>query len=100
MDKKIVPIFSLIVLLALPMIVNAQPAFIGNILTHTIDILFTIFDGLVIIMVAYAGILYVIARGDPSKVTTANKALIWACVGVAVGLLANFASGIVNWFLN
>ena len=50
-------------------------------------------------MVVFAGFKYLTARGEPSKIQEANKALIWALVGVAVGLLANSASGIVNWLL-
>ena len=90
----------LLILLMSPVIVNAQPVDIVAILGRVQDIFFAIFDGLIVIMVVWAAFLYVTARGEPSKVSSANKALIWALVGVAVGILANAVSGIVNWLLN
>ena len=90
----------LLISLMSPVIVNAQPVDIVAILGRVQDIFFAIFDGLIVIMVVWAAFLYVTARGEPSKVSSANKALIWALVGVAVGILANAVSGIVNWLLN
>ena len=102
MNKKLASLFIFTALLILPFIALAQvppDQVVGNILTRIKNILFIIFDGIVIIMFVFAGIKYLTAKGDPGKINDANKALIWAMVGVAVGILANFASGIVNWFL-
>lgn len=106
LNKKLMPSFIITVLLfllVLPVIVKAQaapPIDIVKILNNIKTVLFWIFDGLVVIMVVWAGVLYLVAHGDPSKVQAANKALVWALVGVAVGLLANFASGFVNWLIS
>ncbi len=83
-------------LVVLPIIANAQSIDVGSILTRITDILLTIFYGLIIIMFVYAGIKYLTARGEASKIAEANKALIWAVVGVAVGLLAPLASRLVS----
>lgn len=99
MNKKNFFVFLLVALLALPLFANAQPINIGAILGRVKTILFVIFDAIAVIIVVYAGIKYLTARGDPTKVNEANKALIWGAVGVAVGLLAPFISGIVNWLL-
>lgn len=104
-NKKLIPLFTLTILLVflvLPIIVEASghpPINVVAILGRVQTVFFNIFNGLIIIMVVWAGFLYLTARGEPSKVTAANKALIWAVVGVAVGLLANTISGIVAWLV-
>lgn len=99
MNKKISLLFLLVISLILPFTANAQGINVGAILGRIKTILFIIFDGIVVIMFVIAGLKYLTAKGDPGKVNDANKMLIWAMVGVAVGILANFASGIVNFFL-
>ncbi len=100
MDKK--NVLLIITFLAVIPIVT-QAAYGGvdvvEILKRIAGLLFDIFNGVVIIMFVYAGFKYLTARGEPGKITDANKALLWAMVGVAVGILANFSSGIVNYFL-
>lgn len=59
-------------------------------------VVFPIFSGLVVIMIIYAGILFVTSAGDPSKVTRARQAILWAGVGVLVGLLAYGAVGFIK----
>jgi len=51
-------------------------------------VLWPIFGGLVIVMFIYAGILFVTAQGDPSKISTARKAVLWAVVGIIVAFVA------------
>ena len=58
---------------------------INNLLNRVV---WPVFSGIVVIMFIYAGIKYFMAHGDPSKVQEANKAVIWAVVGVMVGLIS------------
>ena len=39
-------------------------------------------------MFIYAGFLFLNAKGDPSEIKRARQALLWAVIGVMVGLLA------------
>ena len=88
------------VLLAFPVLVYAQaPIDVGAILGRIEGILWTVFGGLTIIMIVVAGIFYLTAKGDPGKVDRANKALIWAAVGVTVGILAYSAEAIISYFI-
>ena len=103
MTKKSASLFILTILLVLlisPIIVKAQPPppinVAGILGRFTNQIIKPLFVGLIIIMTAITGILYLMARGDPSKVTAANKALMWTIVGVAVGGLANLMYGLVS----
>jgi len=59
-------------------------AFITNIL----KLVWEITAGLAAIMFIVAGILFITAQGDPTKLGTARQALIWAVVGVAVAIIA------------
>ncbi len=101
LTKKELLLLSILILLALPFVIQAQnpPDMIVGILGRLIGIFWNVFYGLVIIIFIIAGIMYLTARGDPSKIQSANKTLIWAIVGVAVGLLANFATAIVKSLL-
>lgn len=62
-------------------------------------VVWPVFIGLVIAMVIWAGILYVTARGEPGKISKANSALMWAVIGVIVGVLAFSAEGIIKTLL-
>lgn len=44
---------------------------------------------LIVIAVVYYGIMFLISRGDPTKVTSARKALGWGIVGILV-ILATY----------
>ncbi len=88
MNKKIVASFASITLLVLPTIAFAL-ASVQQIITNLMDfIVWPIFVGAVVIMFVWAGFLFVTANGDPTKISTARKAVLWAVVGVVVGLVA------------
>lgn len=57
------------------------------------------FVGAVVIMFIYAGFLFVSSEGDPSKITKAKSAVVWAIVGIVVGILAYSAEGIIKSIL-
>lgn len=50
----------------------------------------------VILMIVYVGYLFVVARGNESKITEARKALLWTIIGALVLLGAKaISSGIL-----
>jgi len=53
-----------------------------------IDTVTTIIESLVIIMVLYAGILFVTSGGSPAQIDKAKHALLYAIIGAAVILAA------------
>lgn len=42
-----------------------------------------------VIMIIVAGILYLTSAGNPQRTETAKKALLYAVIGIAIGLAAN-----------
>lgn len=62
-------------------------------------VMWPLFSGLVVIMFMYAGILYLTANGDPSRLTKAKSAVIWAVAGIAVGILAYSAQSLIGKIL-
>lgn len=62
-------------------------------------VVWPIFLGIVVIMFIFAGLKFLTAQGDPGKVGEARKALMWAVIGVAVGILAFSAEGIIKSIL-
>jgi hypothetical protein len=73
---------------------------IGTILDNIRSwIIWPVFAGSAVIMFLYAGILFVTSAGDPSKITKAKTAVIWAVIGIAVGLLAYVAVGWIRFIV-
>ena len=70
---------------------------INTIINNAINIVVwpTLF-GCVVIMFVYSGILFAIAAGDPSKVTSARKALTFAIIGLFVGIIAFSVKSILS----
>ncbi len=76
---------------------SAGAAWFQTILNNFLNmILWPLFLGLVVIMFIYAGILYLTAHGDPSRIAAANKAVIWAVVGIVVAIAAFSAVGLIQ----
>ncbi len=48
------------------------------------DILIPIGGVIAVMMIIYAGFLFVTARGNDTKITEAKKALLWAVIGTAI----------------
>lgn len=69
---------------------------LNNVRTY---IIWPVFAGAAVIMFLYAGILFVTSAGDPSKITKAKTAVIWAIVGIAVGLIAYVAVGWIRFIV-
>jgi type IV secretory pathway VirB2 component (pilin) len=53
-----------------------------------------------VLMVMYAGFMYVTAQGDPGKIKTAHQAILWAVVGAAILLGANLIALAVKTTVN
>ncbi|OHA87307.1 MAG: hypothetical protein A3A90_01365 [Candidatus Zambryskibacteria bacterium RIFCSPLOWO2_01_FULL_35_19] len=56
----------------------------GLITTIIKDILIPIGSVVAVVMVMYAGFLFVTARGDAAQITKAKDALLWAVIGAAI----------------
>lgn len=68
-----------------------------NIITNLLNIVvWPIFIAASIIMFIWAGILFITAQGDPGKIAEARKAVIWAIIGIVVGLLGYIAVGLLR----
>ena len=59
---------------------NCLESFLNNILAFVIRIGTIV----VILMLVYVGYLFVIAQGEPAKITEARKALLWTVVGALI----------------
>ncbi len=108
MNKKLVTLFILTTLLVLPIVafatlfpdLNLDPkgsfditAVINNIL---LGLVWPIFGAIAILMFIFAGFLFLTANGDPTKISSAKKALMWGIIGTAVALLAEVIPFIIN----
>ena len=101
MNKKtIAPLATGLMVLLLPVVVFANPCSdIQGILTRILNILDGIIAGVSAIVFAWAGLLYLTARGDTTKIASAHKMLIWGAVGVAVFLLSETIPGWVSYIV-
>lgn len=68
-----------------------------NIAKNIISILLWVVGTAAVIVIIYAGITFVTAAGNPSKISQAKTMLIYAVVGLAVAILAY---AIVNFVIN
>jgi magnesium-transporting ATPase (P-type) len=69
------------------------------VLRFVVRIVFTLLMIVAIIMIIYAGFKYLTAMGDPGAIQTAHRALVWAAVAIAVGLIAEGVRAIVESIL-
>jgi len=61
-----------------------EDTIVGLIETIVNEILMPIGGVVAVLMIMYAGYLYVTAQGDPGKITKAHDALKWAVIGAAI----------------
>lgn len=52
------------------------------------NVIWPIFAAFAVVMFIIAGVQFLSAQGEPSKISQARQSLIWGAVGMAVGLLA------------
>ena len=92
-NKKVFFSYALALLLLLPAVILAQitptPAInVKAIIERFLNlIVWPLFAGASVLAFIWAGILYLTAQGDPGKISTANKAVIWGVVGIIIGLV-------------
>lgn len=53
-----------------------------------LDIVFTITGALALLIITIAGFRYILSRGDPGSTAQAREAIIYACVGLVVSIVA------------
>ena len=68
-----------------------------NVVKNVLNTVFVWTGIIAVIVIIIGGILYIIAQGDPGKITRAKNTILYAVIGLIVSLLA-FA--IVNFVLN
>jgi hypothetical protein len=104
MNKKIVALLASVVLLIFPVVTFSagivtcpgDPScpvdgltWFNKVIDNLLNIvIWPVFIGASLIMLIYAGFLFVTAAGDPSKISAAKKAVVFALIGITVGLLA------------
>ena len=62
----------------------------GAALTTILSIAFTVISAMAVIIIMIQAIKFVLSQGDPEKAKNARKAIIYAAVGLALSLSANF----------
>jgi|GEM_PF-2410460 len=67
-----------------------------RVIERVADIMFTILMVVAVICVILAGFYYVTGQAEPAKIQKAHQMLIWAAVGIAVGLIAQGAAMLVS----
>jgi len=72
---------------------------ITAIMGRVADWLWAVAFGLIVIVFIWAGVKYLLTRGDPGKITEANHMVVWALVGAAVVMLAWSAESLVRFIL-
>jgi hypothetical protein len=100
MNKKIILSLILASFVVLPVVAFAQPAVTIGSLPQLIAKLeaaiWMVFGALAVVMFVIAGIAFLTAQGDPTKVATARSAFIWGVAGIVVGIIAYSIVAIVS----
>ena len=87
---------SIVFLLPSVVFAGAAPIDFEKIINRLLKyVVWPIFLGLVIIMFIYAGVKFLTAQGDPTKISDARKAVIWGIVGIAIAIAAFSAKGLI-----
>src|ERR1700722_14117106 len=93
-NKKIAGISVVLGFLVMPLMVLADPLapvqqWIVGIIQNLLNlVIWPVFVGATIIMLIYAGFMFVTSHGDPGKIKSAREAVIWAIVGIVVVIFA------------
>lgn len=93
-NKKLLLLTPLLIALLFPILASAQT--IKGIIDNVSSVIQYIARAVVIILWIITGILFLSAQGDPSKLTTAKKALFASIIGTAIVILATIADGLIK----
>ena len=98
MNKKIATLLSSGALLALPLITladitpgpapNTQNLDVTQIINIVLNFIWPIFIGFAVLMFLIAGFQFLVAQGDPGKISSARTSILWGIIGVVVGVIA------------
>ncbi|MBX4200786.1 pilin [Candidatus Parcubacteria bacterium] len=69
-----------------------------NIIVAFFNIFWPIVVTIIIVMLMWSGIMFLTAAGDPAKISTAKKAILWAIIGVVIIVLSYSIISIINNF--
>jgi len=73
---------------------------IKTIVQNIIDlVVWPVFVGGIVVMFLYSGFLFLSSEGDPTKLSKAKMSVLWAVVGIIVGILAFSAKSIITTVL-
>lgn len=73
---------------------------VPNVIHNASNILVGIIGAFTVVMFVYAGLLYVLARGDTEKITKAHAAFRYAVIGLIIGVLAfTLVNTVLNYFI-
>ncbi|MBU1017604.1 hypothetical protein KKA33_01090 [Patescibacteria group bacterium] len=73
---------------------------VPNVISNATTILVGLIGAFSVLMLVYAGYLYITARGDADKVSKAHASIRYAIFGLVIGLVAYAAvSTVINYFL-
>lgn len=92
--KKILITLIFLGLVVLPGITYA--ADISTIIGNAATQLTTIATALIVLMIVWAGILFLTANGEPDKVSKARQAALWAIIGGVVVLSAEAVKTLIK----
>ena len=109
MHDKNLPLMLWLAAFVMPLLASAadnvvknplgEGATFSNLITRVADFALTIIGPLAAIMVLIAGAIYMTGGGNPEKIKTAHKILLWAVIGIAIVLLAKSVELIVRQIL-
>lgn len=100
MKKILITLIFLGIVIAPGIIYAAEPPATGTgitgIINKAVTELTSIGTALIVLMIVIAGILYLLANGEPDKVSKAKQALLWAVIGGVIILSANAIKTVIS----
>ena len=72
---------------------------LGDIVAGILNVVWIAFEAIAIVMFVIAGIMFLTAQGEASKLQTARSAVIWGVAGVVVGIVAYGIIGLIQGIL-
>lgn len=97
MNKKKLNLALIALLIAFPVITFAwapptqpgqQNVDVGTIMGNVVDKVWIVFAGIALLLFIWAGVKFLTANGDASKIGEARTAALWGVVGVVIMILA------------
>ena len=73
-------------------VTSAPETAVQGLITDSVNILTFVVGAIAVIMMIYAGFLFVTSAGDANKIATAKKAVLYAVIGVAIIAIAQIFS--------